>query len=60
MNNDDNMAATREVSKELKSLLKSARSALDKEDHREAIKQCQVRILTVVHNVVMTGSFLAG
>ena len=38
-----NMAATREVSKELKSLLKSARSALDKEDHREAIKQCQVK-----------------
>ena len=54
------MAATREVSKELKSLLKLARSALDKEDYREAIKQCQVTILTVVHNVVMTGSFLAG
>ena len=31
------------ANKEVKSLLKSARSALDREDYPEAIKQCQVK-----------------
>ena len=50
------MAAT----KEIKSLLKLARSALDIEEYWQAIKQCEVlnNIFHFYYNY--TGSFLAG
>ena len=37
------------AAKELKLLVKAARTALDKQDYQEAIKQCEVRMTSLYH-----------